>query len=1231
MSYTVLEKKLTDLYQELRVLEKTIDQLPSSDQAAQRQIKKKLINIEKDSSLEAIAEKISAIDEQLQSTVVCDPSAFTLIKVKKSCQKIFTRIFGKYQEKISETSEKNAKTQGSSPIEQNEKRAELAIDEALNKIAVQKHAEKSRGGLVPRIKNLRPFAKDSSALYAFYRVCESLFNIPSHLQNEKSAAERMAQAFLQLPCSLRRELIALLKIEETVELEKSRKEIGRDSKRLQLADSLSFLGIEERSLLQTRLESSFNPEDLALARFVSAFEKGQQTLARTVAARGAGFLLKAMEILAKTTIEKSQVEHWDQLFPTLRQKKSMIEVAKGVEEELAQTIKKTSGQEIEAVLAAKPRKGEALALLTLLGQAQAECGIIFEQFYANVVSILHQSISESDKRQAVEQLIKKLPQKAQNVFFGKIYEVNPHRQPTKQWGEKHALDNWGVLLEAAFSFCLQQEKHPLQPLFKELQKVVHDHAFKSSDETQRAVGALLKKYKTTIPLESWNQFKGQFFNRFPGQEKWQWGLGGEEHQAHKYPYHMLLTLQAMISPSSQTEYWDRMKACVHARYEDDDSSKMPNLPLLEKRDVFWQQYNAIEGYRQARPLGKLRQHPFFPKMWQMSPLCRGVKSGEEQAIDKRTYAKIAYRLKWLALLDKAKNSIGNRYMIDQPVWNALIYRIILQETPLSKSDIAGFQTVIGAFKDLAKDPTYDPVAAKEILQLLIDMSSRRVIVGNIRQAMALKEVQRFAYSTALQAKSLDHVGPTMYKPLTFFKDETGKILGKLKPLDRAMGNNGNYKVEHFFREIASSQINDTFGFDITVPTAAFRLTLGEAIRILAERYTVEPQSADRLFASMHPLLREAVQSRLSYPWEKALPKQKGLVLQEFYMRTGTTDLLHLIVERLSGGTPVAEILPLFDWLPVNTRRAIYAALYAVMKPKGKISPDFGELAFHHQKKFSSSSAEKIQAIEAVKEYQQATGLQHGYAEEGLGTLQPWAQDVETIMGVLSALDGAEHIARLPKERVDLYSLLHILKSEGDSYPGNTLLSKSDQFIDCDEEHALQPYNHYDLQLMGELGWPQGNTPIRPLLLRLILHPYFQQTCQALPANLLTPKVGDKLLAPFRKKIQQQFKEPMQNFRIRAEKIQRMAKQGITRKKQHSVRDLFFAIYDVYEQGAKEQYQRFREDPRVRDRLATFFEIYLGEKAKFGAPACLQRWGDPKYQHYAKNIKDLSEMQLTDGM
>ncbi len=1230
MSYDVAEKRISDIYQELRLLEKAIEQIPSSlAQDVQKHVQGKLGDIrqgrEKDPSLEELGRKITEIDERLQSTVVLDPRAKALIKAKKGCQEFFAKIFDRYHQKLSGTSKKFPKYQKGLQKKQSDQIADLAIGKALKKVLAEEIATKAREGSVPSVPQLLRFAKEPSALYALYQTCKALLTIPTAHQNQESTMRTLAQGFLQLPFALRQDLIRQLKIEEPSTLDSLRKEIGEDGDMQQLAASLAFLNSEERSLLLTRLENSFDPKHFGLAHFVAEFEKQQKHLAQTVALRGSGSLLKALEAMAVMTVEDSQIEDWEGFLPQSNEKRAAALIKETEGTELHEILKQIGEQEIESALAAKPKKEEAL--LGIIEKTEQERTIVFEQFYANVLVVLHQSDSESQKREAALALIQKLPETMRNQFFGKIFELNPHRKLKKQWGEKHALDNWGILLDAAAAFCAPKKEHPLRALFEEMQKIVHNRKFTYSADFQRAVQELLKKYKKEVPIQTWDQFKEQFFKRFPGQEKWQWGFGGEESRAHNFPYHSLLTLQGIIVHSSRSEYWEAMKTFVHVRYGKDDGIKASTKPSLDESATLWQCYNAIEGYRQASMFGKLQQKRFFPKMWQMSPLCQGLKSGRDQAIDPTKRKEIIRRLKLLELLDRAKQAINGHYTIDQPVWETLIHRIILQEAPLKKKEVEGISRVIKALQDLAKDPTYDPIAAKEILQLLIDMSSRRVSIANLKQVLSLKEVQQFAYSTALQAKPLDHTGPTMYKPLTFFKDETGKFLGKLKPLDTALGNNGNYKVEHFFREIASSHINDALGFDITVPTTAFRFTLGEAIRKLAEHYRVEPQSADRIFASMHPLLREAIERRLGSAWNETGPREKSSVLQAFYEKTGTTDLLHLIVEKLSEDLQKAEVLSLVAWLPVHTKYAIYKQLKRLLNPKGRVSSSFGQLAFHDLKGFSSSSAQKIQAIQAIEQYETATGLKHTYAEEGLGSLQPWAQDVETIMDVLKSPDGAKRLSDLPKERVDLYSLLHILKSEGDSYPGNTLLSKSGHFIDCDEEHALQPYNHYDLQLMGELGWPQSKEPVKPLLLHLILHPYFRETCQDLSQQLLVKKDQDHALIPFKKQIAKSFEEPFRSFKERIEKIQNMAAEGIAGSKQHSVRDMFFAIYDDYERGGIDQYKKFLEDPALQDRAATFFEIYLGKKAKFGAPACLQRWDLPGYVHYPKNIRDLSESQL----
>lgn len=870
MIYKIAEKKLVDIYQQLKSIEATIDRGP--DHAVQRQAKAKLGKVAQGTakghqSLTQLGKKIVEIDKQLQATVACDPKASKLIKAKHDCQRVFARVFEKYSKKVDhapkEKSTSNAILRTNVAAENGLQGALRAIKGALSKIEAQKiHGKNLKKGAIPTVKDLVPFAKHSSALYDFYRICASIMQLPSHQRNKESIKKKLADAFLKLPRSLRHELLGKLGIKSIAQIKIGKKETDTEK----VIHQLEYLSVEDCSLLQTRLENSSNHTHRKSARLVQEFETNQKKKAQAFAEKDASAILKVLEGIAKKRVATCGFTQWKEVFSKHQEAMQQESADAPEESELLQMLKNSSLQPKERV--ALLSGGKQAALIEHIKQTQKKERVVFEQFYSKALVFLHRPILEDHKKEAIQLLINRLPQEMRKQLFKKIFELSPNRKTTKGWPERHALDNWAILLAAANAFCPSKKEHLFHPFLKSMQKIVHNHKIINPTDLQSAVKTLLQEIKASVPADSWDQFKTEFFNRFEGQEKWHWGFGGEEYRAHEYPYHVLSTLHAMISPSSQPEYWNRLLGHVQIR-----SSQVKKAPV-SKNAMLWQCYNAIDGYGQARSLGELRQMRFFAQMWQMSPLCKGLKNGEATTIDRESTKEIALRLNILEVLETVRESMNKRYSIDPAVWKALIYRIILQDVRLSKTDGEGIRAVILALKELETDTTYDSNTAKEIVHLLIDMTSRRLLSGNLRQAMALKDVQQAAFMSALQAKPLDQHGPNMFKLLTYFKDETGKFLGKLKPLDPAMGNKGKYKVEHFFREIASSQINDALGLDITVPTIAFRHTLGEAIRKLAERYMVDPSSAEKLFASIHPFLREAIEKQSPGPWKKLIPSRK---------------------------------------------------------------------------------------------------------------------------------------------------------------------------------------------------------------------------------------------------------------------------------------------------------------------------------------------------------------------
>jgi len=1222
---TPSERQLSVFCKELRQIKRGIDDI-SLDKRVKRAKTKAGLDIQLtvrhgDGALKKLGSRIAEIDAEFQKGY-----AVKRPLLKKKYERLFKQAVRKYTEKASNFYKEPASAEpasGSHQLHRREihaRRATEAIARAQSKIeAAREPKEENEEALTA--EGLRPFSKSPNALYALYQIC-------------KDAPQQIVQTFMQLPYSLRAKLVTALElVEDDVHLTgrlKAASEELEDGPIGDVAFRLDLLSTDERNLLHAQLENSPEDEHRAFARYIRTFEEVQQELALQVVAKGAEAIETAINGIVDETVEGSGISA-DEFF-----------------DDASITTHQCPSQE---------------TLLQHLKQAKEQRGSVFAKFYAEVTAILHKTASDEQRKKAVKALMNELPPAMQQDLYGKIFDLNPQRQPRLGWGERHALDNWKVLLGAAFAYCPVTMKHPLSQLLLDIQKKLHDPKLKNSGEAQKTVKGLLEQAKAKVSEKVWEEFKGKFLKLFPGKEKQKWGPGGEEREAHKHPYHVLSTLQQIVSPFSSAEYWDGMKKTIQELPESSDSSKNPLLQQVRARAKLlpaaigqelvdaavitsvttstkklpvaarWQCYNAIEAFHRAEMTGELQKQPFFDRVWRMSPLCRGVYSGREESLDAATRQEMGKRLELLNNLETAKKAVEGRYPIDRDIWDALVLRIILQEEPLNESEMDGMQNLMDGLKDLAEDPTYDPTVAKEIVHLLVDMSSRRLVAEEVSRTMfskdkmeliaagrrkelgpamsakavrleavnrglSIKDARLLALSWPLQAKKLDYDGKgrTQFKALLFFKDSEGRILAKLKPLDPCIGNNGKYTVDHFYRELASAKMNDTLGLNITVATTAFRLTLGEGILMLADRYLIAPpigsqvQDAETMFNVINPLLREAIK-KSSPLWDHTSPLQKSSALRDFYAKSGATELLQVIVAKLKQGVSMEEISPIFKWLPANTRNAVYEALYTIKQPKN--APfDYGDKAFHNEMEFSSTIEEKIRAIMAVKEYTFKTGLQPGYPGEGLGALQPWMPDVCEVTEVLIKKDkgGAARLSGLPKERVDSYSISHLLKGHGDSHMGNTLISKTNTLVDCDEEHAITPRSHFDDQIMWEMGLPQSGRPVQPLTLRPMLHPYFQQASEELPTKLLRPAEKRGFMEPYEKQIQQNFKAPLAEITKRAKKLQTIADKAFREKSYPSTRKMFFDLY-----GGEGDYAKLlKKVPKKRHAL--LFEQYLGVSA-----------------------------------
>ncbi len=1256
MSLSIPGKILTDSEQRITALCKELEKInekieKSSLDSRVEKVKTRtgreiLLTVrDDDSPLKELGSRIAEIDSEFQENYVCKNA---LLKTK--FQTLFDQVFNNYKDKSDELWKPEEAGLGEGfPVEERTPRpiharqADQAIEKALKKIAAPQLHDTDRSK--PSVEKLRPFVHASSPLHVLYQV-------------RNQTPEKIAQAFLQLPQSLRRELAQTfgLMIEDEGAL-KGASEHLQEGDIQNVAFGLGHLSVQERALLLARLEKSGRGEHQKLAVYIKAFEDFQWQLALNVAGKGAKPLEVAIDAIVKKTIDASEID-------------------------------------LDALIGAEPapayRYPARDVLTEQLRQAEAHRICVFARFYGEVTAILHKTAPDQQKKAEILQLIKKLDPANQQDLYGKIYELNPQRQPRDGWGERHVLDNWGILLDATFAFCSKKD-HPLKQLFLDLQKKLHNPKYKNSSEVQKSIKKLLEQAKMKLTKQDWQKFKDQFFNRFPGAEKWKWGLGGEEREAHKYPYHILATLHQILSPFSRPEYWEAMQKSLQELPDSSDSNqnealkKLRNMAkllpenlgqpflktavvkhvvaskALSPEEARWQCYNAIKVKEGAEAFGELQQSPFFDKVWRMAPLCRELYSGQEENLDDATKEEMGKRLKLLETLEKARMAIHNRYPIDRDGWDALVLRLIFQETPIcdTESEKSSWRTLLGGLEDLAADTTYDPATAKELLHLLVDMSSQHLVAQEISRGMSsadkaefisgnrrkelgpvmsakagrweeldkglsLKEARLLALFWPLQGKSPDYTsGPRQFKELLFFKDQQGQIRAKLKPLDRAMKNNGKYTIDHFYRELASSAINDTLGFNSTIPTMPLRLTLGEAILMLADRYLVAPpigdkiQDAEKMLNMTHPLLQKVIRKQLPQ-WDLASPLQKSRALRLFYEMKGATELLKGIVKELEKGAALDAVLPMFNWLPTNIRYSIYGALYQI-KPMDDAPIDYGESAFHNQKGFSSTPQEKMQAIKAVKEFASNTGLQPSYEEEGLGALQPWMPNVRDVASDFTKdKTAAARLIGLPKEHIDQYAISHLLKGHGDSHMGNTLISRAGTFFDCDEEHAIPPSSDFNDQIMWEMGLPQSKTPVRPLLLRLLVHPYFGQASQNIAKRLLQPVAQKgRLMKPYSANVRQKFQLPLTEMGQRATKLQAFADKALKAKEaQHqlSTRQMFFKLY-----GGEKEYKEMLSNQVPKERHALVFEQYLGKSAHRVVPL-RKNLKEP----YRKNVTILSK-------
>ncbi|MBS3904908.1 MAG: hypothetical protein KGZ39_06245 [Simkania sp.] len=912
------------------------------------------------------------------------------------------------------------------------------------------------------------------------------------------------------------------------------------------------------------------------------------------------------------------------------------------------------------------------ALVECIDRAQSSTPCVFARMYNEVLAIMHGKESDETKKQILRKKIEGLSLTEQEALYQQIHRLHPDRADRLGWGQRHALDDLGIFLGAIYALCPANQATPFSSLISDLQKILHSK--NRGQDQQGEIKKVLERAKKVLSDEHWRTLRAVFYHRFPSAKEQGWGFQGEEKQFPKYPHHLLLSLHAITHEYGCQEFWSSMKSQGIPLEEIQKlASKLPSeiaAPLLEvcqvqvggrthpskqeksSDEVLWCCYNTIESCKRQEILKtsleeKVQDSAFFQRMWDLSPLCADLRSGQVIALDLTVIEEIQYRLKLLDQLQALWTGAAQRCELDQGILGTLIHRILLQPDVLVGED-REFAILSCALHEVATaEPAYDPQVAKEVLEMMANATSRRQLSG-IKRARpsvlddtigvsewTLKGVSELALALPMQGRPLDYTGPRQFKDLVFFKRD-GAIIAKMKSLDPAIAKDGKYKVSHLYRESKSSEIDEGIGFHSTAPTTYMRVTLGEGILKLSREYSLSAECGDALFAHLHPLLSEAIKKRLP-TWDTASAQEKSKALQLFYERTGATDLLQVVVEKLEQGKDIQEMLPMFHWLPVKVRYAVYGKQYEVKPPKAKVPFGYGQFCFENTQSYSSTNNEKIRAIKRC--LTSTSGLQPSYPEEGLGSIQLWQADAREVTDLLSKeVTAAARLKEVPKERVDLYALSHLIKGHGDIHTGNILFKRgSKRYIDCDEEHCLPARNDYNQQIMWEMGLPTAEEPIRPLLMHFLRHPYIERTTAALMQYSRRHS-----LASFKGDLDKEFEAP------RKAMTERVAKLKLTAERVTDIRggiamttqDLFFSLF-----GGQEEHTRLKGSPQCRDKSAVIFEQYLGTTAPRVQPLRTQMALDglppskpsssskhkpskppapTKYETYWENIKQLSK-------
>ncbi len=1228
-SLEIKHQQLTNLIGELTAIDEQLDRPSDRGSHDVRTKSGKAISVRArdDRHLEVLGQRIAAVDAQFQQMIFVgnQPSELEdrfreLFALRDQCQQQFDAVMEKYGSVIPKPKAK-APVKKSLPAdiekqrnERNNAIAERSVVVACGKVELEAARSGNRDLVGATAQSIAKDASETTPLHEFFKTLEG-------------TPQRKAEAWSKIPFATRQQICGELGVESSKNGEIALLVEGfHDIADMQaLAQGFCYLSRDERALLISRLQRTEGTEQFL--EFARVFEESESEIAELIAARDPADIAPIIGQIVTTTVDRSGLHDATFLdaLTTMAERKSQLVV---------------------------PEESE---LLAAVATAEQERSCVFARFYNEALYILHQPGTDEDKRRLLGEAMTRLPDDLKNNhLYGKIYALHPGRQPRQGWGERHALDDFGVFLAAVYSLC-PPNTSVVAPFIAEMQTVLHKIPALTPQKQQEAVKVILDKVKKECPQE-WKAFRGAFYNYFPGAEKSKWGYGGEERVAHKFPHHALLALHSISCVHSRPEYWDGLRAevrTVGAKQplvafdglreratllpEAASESLLRACVLKEKfseqkaveasPETVWKCFNAIEHGKQRQALGDLQQHPFFELMWRMSPLCSGLRSGREFTVDEATAGEIQNRLKLLGALDAALKALPATVAPDANVWNTLVHRIILMPEQFSDTELEEFQVLLDALNE-AKSPDYAAPVAKEILQMLADMTSKRYVVDGLANLIALKQVKLMACSFPLQGKPLRKIG-WVYKDLIVFREgdkEKGRILAKMKTMDPSLVERTSYPVANMYREWFSSQMIDLMALKATAPTAIVQVTLGNSILKLVEMYKIRENLGNDIFASADPLLQEAIKKRLP-DWEHATAQEKIVALTDFYERTGTTDLLQVMAEELKKPSPSRNLLNMFKWLPTEARGSVYGELFKIQAPKGPTSLNYGEQAFHNKDKRSSTDAERCRAMESSKYFTTSRGLISDPQDraEGLGSIQLWQQDVAEVTTLLcTQKDAAQRLRAAPKEWVDLYAITHLMKGHKDSHSGNTLLQNgTGKLIDCDEEHCLPASEDFRHQKMWELGLPASSKPISPLLLHVLRHPHLTESAEGVShAHELRFErgfYGAGSLRRYYRELNGEFREPIHRMKGRVKHLRESANAVLTGKKApQSTQDLFFEIY-----GGKDAYERLVATKALKDKRMVAFEQYAGLDVQ--QPRPLTAVTKQNERTYWANVKALSQV------